>query len=1191
MKLSKTVRGVFLSLLFLVACQSGQAQTNSGNSLLWRISGNGIAGHSYLYGTMHVRNSEAFHFKDSLYYFIENAKGFAMEVHPDSAGQLLQAILDGRVDLDEKMDFSDSYDDKEIEKILTQIERGKKTSGKNKKKASYLMQKLLEASEADEESKKDDMHTFMDAYLYGLALQNQKSIHGLEEVEDQIRAFKYLVKGIKMKSISEMLDKGVVNFGSRLNKYYYKEEIDSIRYYYKLFFSDSSLKGFLYDRNIVMARQMDSLAKVQTMVFAVGVGHLPGEEGVIALLRNKGYTVEPVQSSKKIFAGDYKQKKIPGNWKTYTSNSLGFAFQMPGKITSQQGIQGREVSYCYNLAQGMVYMVIAGKLSALEKLKDKDSVFTSHTESILEGIGAWEESRKPAELEGLKGYEIMASSFKDGHSRMVEVFDGRNFYLLMITSEKKERLTGEDAASFFASFASVPVKPVDWKKNEFKTEGFSVDLPGIVKPVKEEKEEGDDMSVTTYTGYDGASGANYSVVFSKPDPGVQMGSGAWLFNTYVQNIRTAMNDVDAEERDTLIGGYPARWFVTEANEGTIAEGFILQRNNLNYAVIAEYDNSEVKRNDLDRFFRSFRLSPFAEASWKISTAPSNLFSVWAPGNIMKQQQDTSSYMYSADKASYYASDENSADNYTVEAEPLNTYYWAANIDSVYADWKAKKVSYTDSIISQGKTTNGGLSSFDVVTANSYSKLTTRHRFILNGNTMYSLEAAMPDSAAGTTNFNRFFESFKLGNEESSAGVFAGGPDKLFQDLLSTDSTTFTNAYNYADAAPFTVAHFPLIKEKALLEYPTNEHTYQTVNAKLLNTLSDLAKGSAPKELEIVDYVALHYKENKKPVIDHRFHLLGMLASIKTSSSYKLINELFQAEPPSGMWGYTFFYKLYDSLSLTRPLYPAAFRYLNDSSINMPSISLASVLIDSNHLSKNELVPYQAALIALGKEKLKRILKLDATDLDYDYEITDLLKFLGYLNTRPANELLQSYLKVKVINIRFEAMAALIRNNHPVSGGDIKKLAGENAGRLKLYEALVKAGKVSQFPSEFANQQSMARSYIHQAVADYEEDYVPVVDLVFIKKIEIAYKGETKCFYLFRMIAHAGEEEGDEPDAPVAESYLSIAGPFDPDTKKLLVDEKENISGVYYDKSFDGMKADEFFAKYISLFLKAPADNE
>jgi len=53
-------------------------------------------------------------------------------------------------------------------------------------------------------------------------------------------------------------------------------------------------KVLINKRNVTMAKQFEKIAKEHTLFCAVGTGHLGGEKGVIALLRKKGYAVEPV---------------------------------------------------------------------------------------------------------------------------------------------------------------------------------------------------------------------------------------------------------------------------------------------------------------------------------------------------------------------------------------------------------------------------------------------------------------------------------------------------------------------------------------------------------------------------------------------------------------------------------------------------------------------------------------------------------------------------------------------------------------------------------------------------------------------------------------------------------------------------------------------------------------------------------
>src|SRR5688572_13982506 len=49
-------------------------------TLLWKISGNGLAKTSFLYGTMHLQDKRLFYFGDSLYHYLEQADGYSMEI-------------------------------------------------------------------------------------------------------------------------------------------------------------------------------------------------------------------------------------------------------------------------------------------------------------------------------------------------------------------------------------------------------------------------------------------------------------------------------------------------------------------------------------------------------------------------------------------------------------------------------------------------------------------------------------------------------------------------------------------------------------------------------------------------------------------------------------------------------------------------------------------------------------------------------------------------------------------------------------------------------------------------------------------------------------------------------------------------------------------------------------------------------
>jgi uncharacterized protein YbaP (TraB family) len=50
----------------------------------------------------------------------------------------------------------------------------------------------------------------------------------------------------------------------------------------------------LKDRNVKWVKALPAIMNSGSQFIAVGAGHLPGKDGVISLLRNEGYAVEPV---------------------------------------------------------------------------------------------------------------------------------------------------------------------------------------------------------------------------------------------------------------------------------------------------------------------------------------------------------------------------------------------------------------------------------------------------------------------------------------------------------------------------------------------------------------------------------------------------------------------------------------------------------------------------------------------------------------------------------------------------------------------------------------------------------------------------------------------------------------------------------------------------------------------------------
>jgi bifunctional DNA-binding transcriptional regulator/antitoxin component of YhaV-PrlF toxin-antitoxin module len=288
--------------------------------------------------------------------------------------------------------------------------------------------------------------------------------------------------------------------------------------------------------------------------------------------------------------------------------------------------------------------------------------------------------------------------------------------------------------------------------------------------------------------------------------------------------------------------------------------------------------------------------------------------------------------------------------------------------------------------------------------------------------------------------------------------------------------------------------------------------------------------------------------------------------------------------------------LYDSLELAKTLYPDLLNYIGDTTMDLAIVALTKTMIDSNQLSMDILSPVKTELIKLAKKYVRSV---NSDEYGFNYEIPALIELLGYFKHKDANDAAAIFLKAKDLYVKKSAALTLIKNNRPVAASVLSKIANDQQYRVGLYDELRKAGKEKLFPADLRSQVGLAEGYIVNAIYDEEEDET-IPEMIFIKRIEYNYKGTKKAFYIFRAnYEYEMEEGGEVMDTTVqllsndtvteantaTESYLTVAGPFDLNKSELLIDEKENITGMWYDDKFDGMKIDYFFRKYVEQRLK------
>lgn len=261
------------------------------NSLLYQIKGKDKKV-SYLFGTIHMIPDSAYYFPAKLDKIVSKSDEVILEVS-DLNSQKLSADL---ITLNSGSCF-DIFTPAQKDSVLQWganllgITPEQFEKGFEKRKPFILMQISLQKVITGKTR-------MIDMEIENKAKQNKIPVSGLETMEFQLAIFdKMPASEIAEAVMSAVRNPGKAETGYRkMVELYVRQNVDTLADY--ILNSDQmgqSSEELLDKRNLNWIPKMEELMKTKSCFFAVGAGHLGGPNGVIQLLRQKGYEVTPVR--------------------------------------------------------------------------------------------------------------------------------------------------------------------------------------------------------------------------------------------------------------------------------------------------------------------------------------------------------------------------------------------------------------------------------------------------------------------------------------------------------------------------------------------------------------------------------------------------------------------------------------------------------------------------------------------------------------------------------------------------------------------------------------------------------------------------------------------------------------------------------------------------------------------------------
>lgn len=278
-------------LFFFFSLFNLSASWSQGNSLLWEISGNNLQGPSYLYGTMHLADKRIFNYGDSVTIAFNSCVAYAGEVLIDkNAMKETASLIFMSGDTTLPMLVGDSGAAKVRKRVKNRLLT---LSGAiNKIKPIFVLAIIEDAA------LKHDKSASLDEYFQKQAKRKKLQLMGLETVAEQIAA----VDKIPLKKQAEMLMETVNDteqhsdsLNTALINTYLKQDIALLQQYVNEGDGQEAFtKHILVDRNYVMCDRITAMVQEQPTFIGVGAGHLAGTEGLISLLRARGFKLRSV---------------------------------------------------------------------------------------------------------------------------------------------------------------------------------------------------------------------------------------------------------------------------------------------------------------------------------------------------------------------------------------------------------------------------------------------------------------------------------------------------------------------------------------------------------------------------------------------------------------------------------------------------------------------------------------------------------------------------------------------------------------------------------------------------------------------------------------------------------------------------------------------------------------------------------
>lgn len=1144
------------------------AQKNK--TLLWEISGNGLAKKSYVYGTMHVNDKISYYLSDSFFKNLLDADIVSTESDPETWDEMM--VLTNPNEPIVPYNFYSTFYLKPIKK------KDLKTIFSNENYFSSMLSGV-EGIQSDYQE-----NTVLDMFIYQTGRKYKKKIVGLENAKTTMlnimRVGEHDAKPDEKnrEPLMKLIKSG--NFVETLNDYYREKDITMLDSIYKLMFSKKFFEVMISDRNVIMTKSIDSLARTGSLFAAVGAAHLAGKMGIIQLLREKGYTVSPVYDiiSEK---GQSQKKTIEEYFPHPTFQTDGTADGMIKMPLNKKVIHSQENIGSPDFTNGGAINIKRIPLNYF--LNKENETFNPKTLDSLfyENIAGNILEKKYFQEENYSGYDIKNSTKNGNHQHWRFYITPLELITVSMTGMGNYTKQFEKEV-----FDNLKIKPFSnsWEKIAPAKGGFSVLIPSFNAVYGNTTESIKDIDIQAFDnvekGHYFVSERTLNNTYLLEDSEFEQKQMHYEFylqhdidstNTHFDKLKQSfmseskIGNKAIKLKSTISGN---KYYLlgtinaSDANTSKFFESFTQEK--FNYSTPTKTLNDTVANFKVDipekqneRIFLDLIQDKFkpkniftsktihytfnSESGTAVNFEYLKYHKYTTIKNLDTLKSQIRRYFLNEETASDYDYDDND-NSYYQNATSLLDYNlnskrgFSPSVWYKIINWEKDKYEIISESTSYNSENNTHV--FNALVTKQDATQAIKYKVVFNEESKVTMAALVDRDYKDNDPFiEKTYSSFKI-TEKNKTSVFNEKLALFIADAKSKKDTIRFSAMNSAYELEMDTNDFQSITEFIdVFQFKDTE----------TNTLQILIeKIGKIEDKRVVSYLEKIYKKDGiKTAV--QISILNALSHQKRKAAYKKIMDLLEYDLPvsDNEYEISSMFKYFErDLENSKELFPKIFQFYSIKEYNVPIIDFCNKLFDANLVSPKKLNSYRKIINTNAKLEYKRILSWkeknpadgeikaldDETEEDTEEEIVEsidqyapvvetdapvdgLLNYMNLLSNFQQDDATKKLMgRIKTLNIpqlNIESIRLGILNN-TISPEEIETALNDYKTRYATVQLLVYKNKENQF--EKISNEEIAESAVINFDNILPKDSISLIDQEVIEK-----EGRKMVYYFFQIV--------------------------------------------------------------------------